>query len=402
MTAYRLFLRVVVPALLVVAGAQNGRAADGSEFAMVGDDQTQVAQNQVSGVPPDRPPAPVQTPDQKPQTPGTRYENAGQNIPITSEGIPRPGVPLGATDVPTFNVLGRVKLHLTGYLQPRYTQQPGTNSVISIKRARLVLDGSLDKKVDFYFQFDPTLSPALLDAYINLKPKDWLKFRVGQFKVGFSEESLLGDDLLVPVERSVVVNKFSPDRDISAQGRDLGAQAYGSFIVTKRSLVDYWVGVFDGGGIYNIAPNHHKAWVARVIAHPIKGLNVGGDYYEGKTGTPPAALVAKQRADLELGYQHGRFYSYSEYLFGRDGLVHRSGGYGLLAYRFVKELDAFARYEEYNAQHDKAHQIARIYMAGVNYYPVKLLKFGADYGVLKDPASGKLGSIALAQLQAGW
>ena len=423
MNKQKLLLRAILPALLIVIGAQTAKSEDAftgtdgdavttaTETNTTGDTQStpaqtgsgtdQTAQNQTP--PPNNPDnAPPAPPQQPAQTPGTRYDNAGQNVPITSEGIPRPGVPIGATDVPTFNVLGRVKLHLTGYLQPRFTEQPGTNSVISIKRARLVLDGSLDPKVDFYFQFDPTLSPALLDGFVNYKPASWLKFRIGQFKVGFSEESLLGDDLLVPVERSLVVNKFSPDRDISAQGRDLGVQAYGSFNVDKRSIADYWIGVFDGGGIYNIAPNHHKAYVGRFILHPIKGLNVGADYYDGKTGTPPAALVEKQRADLELGYQRGKFYSYGEYLFGRDGTIHRSGGYGLVAYRFVKQLDVFLRDEDYNAQHDKAHQITRIYMAGLNYYPVKLLKFGADVGAQKDPTTGKFGTYALAQLQAGW
>ena len=423
MNKHKLLLRALLPSLLAFAGAQAARSAEGLSgtaanavtTAAAGDlneDQAtpaqststdQTAQTQTAPAQPGSTDSSGQSPAQPPpQTPGTRYGNAGQNIPITAEGIPRPGVPIGATDVPTFNVLGRVKLHLTGYLQPRFTQQPGTNSAISIKRARLVIDGSLHPKVDFFFQFDPTLSPALLDAFINLKPSKELKFRVGQFKVGFSEESLIGDDLLIPVERALVVNKFSPDRDISAQGRDLGAQVFGTLSAGKRTILDYWVGIFNGSGIYNIAQNHHKALVGRVILHPIKGLNLGADYYDGKTGTSPAVLVTKQRADLELGYSRGKFYSYGEYLFGRDGAIHRSGGYGLVAYRFIKQLDVFVRDEEYNAQHNKAHQTTRIYMAGLNYYPVKLLKFGADYGLQKDPVTGKFGSYALAQLQAGW
>jgi hypothetical protein len=426
-------LHAILPAILVLAGAQTARSADGppgpapsavtntadsDDAGDPGDGQStpaqtastdQSAQNQTAQnqTPPAQPGSTDNSAPSQPQPPqqssGTRYSNAGQNIPVDAQGNPiKPGVPIGATDVPTFNIMGRIPLQLSGYLQPRFTQQPGTNSAISIKRARLILNGSLNRIVDFYFQIDATLSPVLLDAYINVKPESWLKFRVGQFKVGFSEESLLGDDILVPVERSLVVNKFSPDRDISAQGRDVGAQAYGSFKATGRSILDYWVGVFDGGGIYNVAPNHHKAVVERVILHPIKGMNVGADYYTGPTGTAPAVLAPKQREDLEAGYERGKFYAYGEYLLGRDGGIHRSGGYGLVAWRFSKRIDAFLRDEDYNAQHDKAHQITRIYMAGANYYPVKLLKFGADYGVQKDPVKGTLGTYALVQLQAGW
>ena len=366
---------------LLLAGAQIARPEDAPAPALT-----------------DQQPAPAAgTADsQSPATP------AAPKPAAASDTVPAPGVPTGNPYLPAVNLGGRVPIHLFGYLQPRFTQQAGQNSPFSIKRARLIVDGNLDPHVDFYFQLDANLSPALLDAYVNLKPSKQLRFRVGQFKVGFSTESLLPDDVVVPVERAVVINKFSPGRDISSQGRDLGAQAYGTLTAWSRPVVEYSVGIFNGSGIYNIATNHQKALAGRVIVHPIAGLSIGGNYYEGKTGTSPAILVTKQRSDLELGYARGRFYSWGEYLFGHDGLVHRSGGYGLAAYRINKQWEVLARAEEYNAQHDKRGQTTRIYMGGINFYPYRLVKFGANWGAQKDPVTGKLSNYVLAQLQTGF
>jgi len=301
---------------------------------------------------------------------------------------------------------GAFPILFSGYIQVRYTDAPATANPFQVKRLRFAADALLTDKIDLFVQIDPTLSPnPLLDAYIQFKPRREARIRAGQFKVPFSGESLVADERMIPIERSIVVNSFSPGRDSGQQGRDLGVMFLGNAGGETGPTIEYSAAFLNGSGIYNAQSNRQKAGAGRFILHPFTGASIGGDYYQGKEPLPGAPatssqIVAKQRQELEGGYKTGHFVSWAEYLWGHDGSIDRSGGYGLAAYRFTSRWESFARAQQYNSYHGRRGSITRLYEAGANYYITRLVRLQADYGVEKMPKNGALAQVALAQIQA--
>lgn len=301
---------------------------------------------------------------------------------------------------------GRLPILFSGYIQARFTDQNGTNNPFQVKRLRLVADAQFTPDLDGYVQIDPALSPhVLLDGYIQYKRYTAARIRLGQYKVPFSGESLVADERTIPIERSLVVNGFSPGRDSAQQGRDIGVELLGNFGSETGPSVEYQAAFLNGAGIYNVQSNRQKAGVGRFLIHPIHGLSAGADYYRGKeplTGAaaPSTLLVVKERQEAEAGYLRGGFTAWGEYIWGRDGAIRRSGGYGMVAYKFNRHWQSYVRAQDLNSNHVKAHSITRQYDGGFNYYFTPLIRFQANYGGQKSPATGHLGQIALLQLQA--
>ena len=81
---------------------------------------------------------------------------------------------------------------------------------------------------------------------IQFKFRREARVRVGQCKVPLSGESLVADERTIPVERTMVVNQSSPDRDNGSQGRDLGVAAMGNVGGEKRKSVEYAAAFVNG------------------------------------------------------------------------------------------------------------------------------------------------------------
>ena len=309
-----------------------------------------------------------------------------------------------ATDVHSaphqISVAGKFPLFISGYVQGRFTDEEGTKYPFRVKRARLIVDAALSDSVELFVQLDPVFRPTVvLDAYLQLRIRPTANFRVGSFKVPFGGESLTADEKTIPIERSLVVNTFSPDRDNGNQARDVGVEFLGHAGGRSANLFEYSVAAVNGAGLNNVAGHHAVAGATRVIVHPIQGLSVGADYFQGETTT--ASPAGKRREEFEAGYKAGRLTSWGEYLWGNDGPVHRSGGYELLAYRIDRHWEAFVRVEEYNANRAKAAQTTRLYEAGANYYLTDKIRVQANGGARKDPIQGDITPVFLVQLQIG-
>ncbi len=300
---------------------------------------------------------------------------------------------------------GKLPISFTGYIQLRYTDQNNTANPFQVKRLRLIAEAALTQDVEVYVQMDPTLSPSpLLDGYVQYKRFTAARFRAGQFKVPFSGESLVSDERTIPIERALVVNGFAPGRDDGQQGRDIGLGLLGNAGSEKAASVEYQIALLNGSGIYNLPTTRQKAAAGRVVIHPFAHASFGGDYYQGKQPRTGAAngsvLLVKQRQELEGGYTRGHVVSWAEYLWGNDGGIHRSGGYGMMAYKFSPHWESFLRAQDFDTNHVKQHSITRQYDSGVNFYFTKLIRLQANYGIQKQPSNGELAHVALAQLQA--
>ena len=115
---------------------------------------------------------------------------------------------------------------LTGYLQPRF-QTLGDTASFLLRRARFAVEGTITSWASYRAQVEmrtlgaaatPAASPLTLsatDLWIRLTHRRW-GGTVGQFRVPFSLESLLGSTTFETTERSRIVN---------AAKRDIGVQA---------------------------------------------------------------------------------------------------------------------------------------------------------------------------------
>lgn len=84
------------------------------------------------------------------------------------------------------------KFRLGTLLQPQgrfFIETPDDTSTFLMRRARLIIDGTVYRNFDFVFQTDllasglnNSTSTTVQDAFINARAWDWLQFRVGRFK----------------------------------------------------------------------------------------------------------------------------------------------------------------------------------------------------------------------------
>ena len=142
------------------------------------------------------------------------------------------------------------------------------NNGFSIATTRLSLSGDLDKKFSYFFQFDFTKSPAVLDAKLSYQFSTAFGIDAGLFKTPFSREYLTYAANIDFINRSQVVSILAPKRQI-------GFQFSGSF---AKQLVRYNFGAFNGNGLDgNNNDNDKFLYVGRLSVFP-KILQ--SDYFE--------------------------------------------------------------------------------------------------------------------------
>lgn len=301
-----------------------------------------------------------------------------------------------------FNVEGKTKIDLSGYVQAQYVidEASGTADTAKIRRVRLDFRGKI-KNVGWRVQTD-AYPVRLLDAYLDY-PVSFLNLRVGQFKVPFGQENLESSPKLDTIERAQISERLVAGRDLpSASGRDIGLQLSGEYAPQGTKIFDYVVGIFNGQGINTSDADEKKDLVARIVFSPpvelFKGLSLGVAYYNGKwdyerkktrfvlddafsvidtTVTVTDSLILddwltrETRTGLELTYLRGPLLLKGEYITGKDkgtGIsgsgtsekwdsskertIERLGWYVQVAYK-LKELipldwEAVVRYDSYD------------------------------------------------------
>ena len=287
-----------------------------------------------------------------------------------------------------------------GYLQGRFTNQEGTPDRLEIRRARVILSGNPLSKLSYTFQVDVVKAPFLMDAAVTWKFSPWLRLTGGQFKIPFSPESLIPDNVNIPIARARAVNALTPGRDTGVQGRDLGLQLAGALFQRKDrhkgSVVEYAAGVFRGRTLVDPPSAHYPATAGRVMVHPIPGLTVGGDWY-GSFSAPAGA--EKRRQEAEAGYERGPVQLRSEQIWARDGTLDRRGGYAVGAWRLAAHWEPLARADWLTKDIHKANTTSIAYVAGLNFYWGKRMKVkvSANAGAQHDQGPKDFSSIFLAQ-----
>jgi hypothetical protein len=119
-------------------------------------------------------------------------------------------------------------------------------------------------------------------------------------------------------------------------------------------------------------------------------MDLGASFYYGETPDsaelnnkiPNKFLGERQRTGFELNYTYRFLNLKSEYIFGKDGTVNRSGYYAqLAAFLLAEKLQIVGRYDTYDSDTDKADNIKTNYTIGANYFinPNILLQFAYNF-----------------------
>ena len=102
----------------------------------------------------------------------------------------------------------------------------------------------------------------ILDGYVDVHPREWLRLRVGKMKAPIGLERL-------QERRRLRLPGAGADRNLSSQ-RDVGVQLWGDI---AGGIVHYVAGIYNGASdtIGNDTDiNHAKHFVGRLFFHPFK------------------------------------------------------------------------------------------------------------------------------------
>jgi hypothetical protein len=239
------------------------------------------------------------------------------------------------------------ELKVSGFVQARYTadEAPGTAATFSVRRARLTVDAALTPQTAARVQLDASGTPAILDAYCVLSPRDTnATIRLGQFKLPIAYDIIEPCSKLLERELSEAWTRLVP------KNRDAGVYVQ----VKGQSRAPSWdLAIVNGNGLNKADNNQHKDVLVREVI-PLNAGSLALAYYTGKftTGAPPVTTVRTRLtagADLNFDPVGVR----AEYVRGRDLGADVSGGYLRLSGKVGKKGDiAFAKYDLYDENTD--------------------------------------------------
>jgi outer membrane receptor protein involved in Fe transport len=271
---------------------------------------------------------------------------------------------------------------ISGYAQIRYEYKDGDSgeSTFQLRRVRLSLDGKISKKLDYKLQAELT-SFKLLDAYFSYKPFKQLNLRAGQFKLPFSIENTdYGPTKLELIDYPMALtylvgyNEDMGDGIIKANGRDLGAKLYGSFL---DGVIGYDLGVFNGAGLNVKDNNKSKDVVGRLMIRPLDGLLISGSYMWGEYGED---FIKRERWGVGVCYDKDAWLARAEYIGGKTGAQKSDGWYVMGGYRFHKNFMVAARYDTFTWDTDaRSESNQETYTVGLLWQPIKYLRLQVNY-----------------------
>jgi phosphate-selective porin OprO and OprP len=286
---------------------------------------------------------------------------------------------------------------ITGYLQPRF-QTLGDTASFLLRRARFAVEGNITPWASYRAQVEmrtlgaaptPPASPLTLsatDLFIRLTHRRW-GGTVGQFRVPFALESLLGSTTLETSERSRIVN---------AAKRDIGVQA--DWTLAGRLTLQ--AALVDGEGpnrTTSTNPDNRMAYFARAVVTPVKGLDVGGAFegYNDSTG-----------ANVQGVYRAARWTARAEYIdeHNRRTQVHTRGWYGLAGYYAIPQrVELVGRVEQFDPSNLVATDRSTGYLIGLQYFMGgDNFKILADYEVFREQVVQVSNNRGVVQMQVRW
>lgn len=310
----------------------------------------------------------------------------------------------------SFQVTSSKPLQLSGFAQVRYQNLDEKDKIdgFDIRRARLDLKGSISPYWGFRLQTEFAETPKLLDAYGEFKASEYFNITFGQFRIPFSLENTANTPKFEAIDLSQVVEAMAArSKDVigNHNGNDIGIQFNGSLVeVNEKPLLDYYIGLFNGAGINQKDKNEAKSLAGRIVAHPIKGFDIGCSFYGGwdNFGTP-AKNQARKRAGIELKYEDHGLSLRSEYITGNDGDVDREGWYAQIGYYLIlQKLQVIFKYDTYDANKSVNDNISTLYTGVVNYNFNNWSRIQFGYTFREEEGPSVSNNMGVIQYQIGF
>ena len=303
----------------------------------------------------------------------------------------------------------------TGYLQTGFNTDQYFNNTFYIKRARVslygtVLDSPKFGKLEYKLQADLANSPKLVDYFLKYTIRDEIGIQLGQFKTPLSIENSEYPPLrLEMIDYSLIVQRMvrmstADLSGISATGRELGLQLYGSLfkIGDGHHLVRYNLAVYNGNGINKLDNDKRKDFMARMMIFPIKDLSLAG-YYMRTLGPHPEIAPEYNDYDWYIYDRYGGGLAYrskygwlrGEFMAGH-ALGYRSHGfYGTIGYNINDQWSIGFRYDYFMANSRLPETLQQHYTGAVNWLPWKHLRIQLNYSYRLEPGEAPLHFVNL-------
>jgi phosphate-selective porin OprO and OprP len=281
---------------------------------------------------------------------------------------------------------------VAGYVQPRF-ESVGDSAVFFVRRARVGVQGDITPWARFRAQVElrnlgtngTPSSVVATDLYVALTHGHWAA-TLGQAKLPFSTEAILGSSTLPLADRSVVVGDNAPNRDIGA-----------AFEWRPTRVFDLQGGVFNGEGPNHASnPDQKMLYLGRAAVSPVEVVELSGAAAAFPDSTWwDAGVMAHRGAWLVRGEWLRRD------LRGSTGRL--TGWYGLASYNVVPDrVQLVGRVEQIDPS-IAALDRSTGYTAGVQYFfKGDDLKVQASYAVFTEEGPSVSNNRLIVQLQARW
>ncbi|MGQ9525938.1 MAG: porin [Armatimonadota bacterium] len=270
---------------------------------------------------------------------------------------------------------------IRSYFQLRFTVPEGQASYVSLRRLKIMIDGSLSTNAGYYLQAiykDGNRSATDGQPYLQ-EARIWLqrgrsRITFGQTKPPFGWERFTNDYALASIDRSPATDRLIPDGNLGDSfARDRGVEwDY------QAGTATYSVGLFDGAGANNGPHGFGPLVVGRVLVehkarHPRAAVFHGEvalawrrahglDFTNQLPGSKPLGYADFRghdwRTDAAVGWRKPRWEVRAEYLraayrpAGDTAVaVNAEGGYVQAAYDLSRRWQVALKYDAFNVQH---------------------------------------------------
>jgi hypothetical protein len=230
-----------------------------------------------------------------------------------------------------------------GYIQYHFNHPfGGAENRFRVQRARLSVEGQLNKKISYEMDIDPRApnhAGTLRDAFFNVELRPGYTLRLGQHKTKFGYINNRSSSRLYVVNRPEMADAVS--RGINL--RDIGASLIINRPMGGGRTAEYWLSVVNGAGMNAQRDNNKAKNVFGRVGMKRRGSGlewrVGasggiGDIFSSSTKPEFAAdggfWLDFKRAGADLQLDGDRFHMATEFVFGNHkekGLTENIYGY---------------------------------------------------------------------------
>ena len=185
-----------------------------------------------------------------------------------------------------------------------------------VRRARITITGDYTEHFDFKVEGDFAFNDvnttrtafSATDVFVNWHTFPEFNIKVGQYKAPFGLEQLTPDPVVISIERSLVTDSLTPERQI-------GVQAWGkpltNILPEQKDLITYYAGIFNGTGRnINTNDNNEFMYAGRLEVQALKTkilnndatlkFGVDGVYSRDNAGTSVSPVI-REAGDGSLG-----------------------------------------------------------------------------------------------------